>query len=209
MNRMIFLLIFLFASHLYAGRPFIGFEGGVLSVNEDAYYGKYTRDTIANLKGSISSEKSGVAPVGLYEGYEINEYVSVIAKQRYFSTKLSAEFFSQPSMNFEIAKDVVPLNLGLRINLKVSELFGFYLEALPGVYIVDAYESGFFKNYHRRDEYFGVNFSGGARFVINNLFELSVGAVVDVFEIDQNNMVLKDGGDAGGVGMAVKFGVVF
>jgi hypothetical protein len=112
-------------------------------------------------------------------------------------------------MNFEIAKDVVPLNLGLRISLKVSELFGFYLEALPGVYIVDAYESGFFKNYHRRDEYFGVNFSGGARFVINNLFELSVGAVVDVFEIDQNNMVLQDGGDAGGVGMAVKFGVVF
>jgi len=209
MNRLILFLILLLSSNLYAGRPFIGFEGGAISIDEDAYFGKYTKEIIKGLNGRISYEKSGIASIGFYEGYEVNDYVSLIAKQRYFSTRIAADFYSQPSMNFEIAKNVVPLNIGVRLRLKLDKVFGFYLEGLPGVYIVDTFEKGYFGNYHTRDNYFGGNISGGVDFIINDLIEISLGATVEILEIEKKNPILEDGGDAGGVGIAMKFGVVF
>ncbi len=201
--------IVMFALPLYAGRFFMGAKLGAISTDDYAYTGKNTGEIIANLNGEINEEKNDVFIVGLYEGYYKNEYAAIIFQQRYFSRKISSEFFHQPTMNFEIARNVVPLNAGVRLKINVDSSFGFFFEALPGIYIVDTFEQGYFANYHSRDNYFGFNISVGGDFVFNDNINISLGITYDSFQIDKRNLILEDGGDGGGMGILLNTGVIF
>lgn len=199
----------LFSLNLYAGRFLVGVELGSMVVDDQTYLGRNTKDIIKNLNGGILSEQNGLFVLGIYEGYQINNYAAVFLRQRYFHTRIVADFYPQPSMNFEFARDIVPLNGGARFRAWVDNVCGFYLEVLPGLYIVDSFEKGYFANYHRRDNYLGVNFSGGVDFIISDIFNISIGIQYDYLTIKRANLILDDGGDGGGPGLVFRSGIVF
>lgn len=194
---------------LFAGRAFIGAEFNALGIDGKSYTGKETVSIIKGLGGKITEEREGAFLIGLYEGYEVNEFISVIAKQRYFSVGSTASFYSQPSMDFEISKNVVPLNFGIKLKASIDEMFALYLEGLPGVYLIDSFESGYFGRYHKRDTSFGAHLSMGGDFLIKEKVNIGIGIIYELFGLLEHNPILEDGGDGGGIGISLRVGVVF
>lgn len=204
-----FALFFGFCITAFAGKPLIGFELNALTTSEATYTGKWTKEIVKNLNGNLTGESDGAFIIGIYEGYQINEYISLIAKQRYFSTKVAADFYFQPMMNFELSKNIVPINIGAKLNLRIDEIFGFYFELLPGFYIIDNFEKGYFGTSHTRDINIGANFGFGGDFVIKDKINISLGFLYEMFEVNQKNIILEDGGEGGGIGISLKVGILF
>lgn len=210
MRSILTIILFLsFSSGLFADGFFFGAEINALGIDEKSYIGNNTREIVKNLNGKMSDESVGALAIGFYEGYQVNEYFAVIARQRYFSVRGSADFYTQNSMNFEISKNVVPLNAGVRLRLKLDEVFGLFAEILSGIYIIDSFENGFFGTYHKRDMSFGAGLGFGGDFIIREKVNIAIGLTYEWFSVAQSNLILEDGGDGGGIGLVLMMGLVF
>ncbi len=206
---LIIILFLVFSPGLFAEGFFFGAEINALGIDEKSYIGKNTREIVKNLNGKISDESSGALAIGFYEGYQVNEYFSIMARQRYFSVGSSADFYTQNSMNFEISKNVVPLNAGVRLRLGMDEVFGLFADILPGIYIVDSFENGFFGTNHKRNLSFGASLGFGGDFIIKEKVNIGIGLMYEWFSVPQGNIILEDGGDGGGIGLVLRVGALF
>ncbi|GEM_PF-2496926 len=210
MKKYLFTLILIIIPlSLYARKAYIGVEINALGMDGKNYTGKETVSIVKGLGGRMRADTEGAFILGLYQGVEINEYISLLAKERYFSVGGIAKFYTQPAMDFEISKNIVPLNLGIRLRMEIDEIFSFYLEGLPGVYLIDSFENGYFGNYHKRDITFGTNLSMGGDFLIKEKINITIGIIYELFNLLQYNIILDDGGDGGGIGINLRIGTVF
>ncbi|MCX7959267.1 MAG: hypothetical protein N3B13_09495 [Deltaproteobacteria bacterium] len=203
------MLLIVYTNTIFAGDFYFGVEINSLVINEKSYFGSETKEIVKNLRGDIQDKTPVAFIAGLYEVYNIGEHVSLVARQRYFSSKTSAEFSTQNYMNFNISKNIVLLNAGIRFRLMLDDIFGFYAEILPGTYIIDSFENGYFGNYHDRDVSFGANFGFGGDFIVKQKINIGMGIIYEHFSIPQKNIILEDGGDGGGIGLVLRVGGIF
>ncbi|MGK0359425.1 MAG: hypothetical protein ACI9U2_001727 [Bradymonadia bacterium] len=159
------------------------------------------------LDGQFEQQEGALRPA-LRLGYQFSEWFALEARTRLLSTSASGTFEGLSTLDYDISKTVIPVQLLPRLTLD-SAYVGLALGIGPGLYFIRTHEGGHLGE--GRSSQFTVGLSSEVALAIHLsdrvVAELTLNR--ETFELSQTNALIRDGGTihlwSGGVTLAYTF----
>ena len=184
----------------------VGFDVGTTGDSPE-FFGDLST-IVDRLGGEFQRDTGGMRPA-LRLGYQFSAWFALEVRTRLLSTSASGTFEGLSTLDFEISRTVIPIQLLPRVTVDGGPL-GFALGIGPGLYYSRSRQRGHLGDGQSSEFTFGFAAEAALALHASDHVVLELTAKREHFELGQTNALIQNGGTvefwSGGVSLAYTFG---